>query len=285
MNQYNRKRYVQTKINYDPVQISFHDDGLGAVKKIWNNFYNYYYNDPGTASSAQTVINTRNTYDQTLFNQQNWGYLGEPSTSAGAAAVGNPKPAYFKSIKIYGFNQHNYSLYTLVNPIIERFEHDTYDYAQATGTMENRMTVRYETVTYAEGALKGTNPEASVKGFGKSEVYDTTLSPIARPGSNATIMGQGGLIDAADGIAQDISDGNWLGAAIKAKTTAKTFKNVNLSKLATQEAVGVAMSGMNQAISSVTSGRVFPILTGKTANAGKTDTGAPAVPPSSNPSN
>jgi hypothetical protein len=265
MNQYNRKRYVQTKLNYDPVSITFHDDGMNAVKHVWNSFYNYYYNDAGTASANKTTINTRNTYENALGNQQNWGYLGEPSTSAAAGAVGQPKPAFFKSIKIYGFNQHNYSLYTLINPIIERFEHDTYDYSQATGTMENRMTVRYETVTYEDGALSGTNPGAKVMGFGKSEVYDTTLSPIARPGSNATIMGPGGLVDAADGIAQDISDGNWIGAAIKAKTAANTLKNKKVSELFLQEARQVALQASSNGLGSLIHKSQFPSGT-KTAN-------------------
>ena len=37
MNQYNRKRYVQTKLAYDPVSITFHDDNAGAIKKLWYN--------------------------------------------------------------------------------------------------------------------------------------------------------------------------------------------------------------------------------------------------------
>ena len=32
LNQYNRKRVVQTKINYDPVNITFHDDGGDNIK-------------------------------------------------------------------------------------------------------------------------------------------------------------------------------------------------------------------------------------------------------------
>jgi hypothetical protein len=80
-------------------------------------------------------------------------------------------------------------------------------------------------------------------------------------------MGPGGLVDAADGIANDISNGNWLGAAIKATTAAKTIKKMDLSKALTQEVVGVAVSGLNNAASSVVNGRVFPALTGtKTAN-------------------
>ena len=46
MNQYNRKRYIQKKINYRPVNIAFHDDGSDTVRSMWYNYYNYYYNDP-----------------------------------------------------------------------------------------------------------------------------------------------------------------------------------------------------------------------------------------------
>jgi hypothetical protein len=241
MNQYNRPKYVQTKIKYDPVQIAFHDDNLGAVKKIWHNYFSYYYNDSSTASKNPTSIATSNTYDASISNQ-NWGYQGEPPTSSLAASVGKPKPSFFKSIKIYGFNQHSFSLYTLVNPVIERFEHDTYDYSQATGIMENRMTVRYETVTYSEGALNGESPDSVVQGFGKQEYYDRTLSPISRPGSNRTIMGPGGLYDAGQGILADLDKQppDLLGAIQKAGTAYKTFKSQDLKAMAKAELLGAA---------------------------------------------
>lgn len=222
MNQYNRTRYVQTKLKYDPVQISFHDDNLGAVKMMWYNFYRYYYND--TVSATNPMASSKNTYSPDVSREQHWGYLGEPSTNSTAGAVDQPKAPYFKSIKIYGFNQHNFSLYTLVNPIIERFEHDTYDYYQPTGIMENKMTVRYEAVTYSEGAINGQKPEA-VMGFGSDEYYDKTPSPIMTPRGNRSILGQGGLVDAADGVLKNLSDGNYLAAAINTAKAARTFKN------------------------------------------------------------
>jgi hypothetical protein len=182
-------------------------------------------------------VNNRNTYDPELKNMQNWGYVGEPTTSASAAAIGQPKPAFFKSIKIYGFNQHSFSLYTLINPVIERFDHDTYDYSQATGVMENKMTVKYETVTYSEGALNGENPSAKVDGFGTDQYYDKTLSPITRPGSNRSIMGPGGLVDAGDGIIADLSKSppDVLGAVQKAGTAIKTFNGTDLKDLLKKE--------------------------------------------------
>jgi hypothetical protein len=227
LNQYNRTRYVQTKIKYDPVQIAFHDDSLGSIKKIWHNYYSYYYNDTTTARLNPDQVNKKYMYKEDISAEANWGYLGEPTTSAQAAAVGQPKPNFFKSIKIFGFNQHSFSTYTLVNPIIERFDHDTYDYSQATGTMENKMTVRYETVTYQEGAINGTNPGATVPTFGSETYYDRTLSPIATAGSNKSIMGQGGLVDALDGIIADVDGKNYLGAVQKAVAVSKTFKNTS----------------------------------------------------------
>ena len=38
-----------------------------------------------------------------------------------------------------------YIAYTLINPIITTMDHDTYDYADGGGTMQNRMTINYET--------------------------------------------------------------------------------------------------------------------------------------------
>ena len=45
LNQYNRKRIVQTKIKYDPVDITFHDDNGDTVNGLWEAYYTYYYND------------------------------------------------------------------------------------------------------------------------------------------------------------------------------------------------------------------------------------------------
>jgi hypothetical protein len=38
LNQYNRKRIIQTKIDYQPVTLTFHDDGGDNARKLW-----YYY--------------------------------------------------------------------------------------------------------------------------------------------------------------------------------------------------------------------------------------------------
>jgi hypothetical protein len=259
LNQYNRKRVVQTKIKYDPVNIVFHDDNANLIRKMWYTYYTYYYKDAtqwdssvntksqagrAVSAGANFDMNRRNMYDPSIAGNDDWGYIGETGSTVKtntANATGVSKAPFFKAINIYGFNQHSFALYRLVNPMIESFSHDTYDYAQGNGVMENQMSIQYETVKYYEGALDGRNPGNNVNGFGDVAHYDTRLSPIATPGSNATIMGQGGLIAGAGGILDDLENGNILGAVRTAGITAKTFKNpANILKIAQAEALGVA---------------------------------------------
>lgn len=234
LNQYNRKRLVQTKITYDPVRIVFHDDNANQMRQLWFNYFSYYYNDPNQPGntrsprpgSASAELNNRNLYDSDISQSQNWGYIGEiPAYTLDGWKYSLTKAPFFNSIRIYGFNQHNWALYELVNPMIESFGHDNYNYYDSRGIMENNMTVRYETVKYYDGALNGQDPSNIVDGFGRPSEYDTTLSPLNRPGSNRTILGQGGLVDAVGGISEDLAKKNFLGALQTASRTGLTFRN------------------------------------------------------------
>lgn len=233
MNQYNRKRYIHQKITYDPITITFHDDNGNHIKNLWTLYYTYYFLDatnkvgsyPGNAPGGSTTTNVTNLYDNSISGQDNWGYNGAASTSAGAISA---KAPFFNNIKIFGFNQHEFACYELINPLIDNFQHDTYDYSQVTGTMENSMTLRYETVKYYEGAMNGQSPSNVVNKFGLSTHYDTEPSPLARPGSTRQVLGPGGLVDAGIGIVGDITSGDplrILRAAQTAGTAARTFKN------------------------------------------------------------
>jgi hypothetical protein len=260
-NQYNRKRIVYTKIKYDPVDISFHDDNGNMINGLWFNYFTYYFKDaskpnvvfsgvrgstqPGTQGPAngrgtptQADYNYRNIYADNLVNN-NWGYIGENSEAGnfgpipGASSLS--KIPFFKDITIFGFNQHDFTAYTLINPMITRFNHDTYSYGEGNGIMENSMALDYETVVYNRGALDGQKPSDIVAGFGLDANYDRTLSPIARPGSNRTILGQGGLVDGVGGTIRSLAAGDVIGAVRNAGTTYNSFKGQNLAKIAKPE--------------------------------------------------
>jgi hypothetical protein len=109
------------------------------------------------------------------------------------------------------------------------------------------MTIQYETVKYYDGAINGANPQQIVYGFGTNEHYDKVLSPIARPGSQQTILGPGGLADAGLGIINDLQNGNFLGAIQTGGRAANTFKNGNLNKVASAELAAFAVTAAGTA--------------------------------------
>lgn len=212
LNQYNRKRIVQTKISYDNINITFHDDSVNTVTKLWDAYYTYHYKDatnlnglfngdkgtdigaenPGNGMLAQNY-NVRNIYDGDLTGENNWGYVGE-SFRPGTLV----KTPFFRNITVFGFNRHNFTAYTLINPLITKLDHDTYSYADGQGTMEIKMDIGYETVVYNEGAMDGQTPDSIVAGFGLDAFYDKKPSTITPDGAQSAVAGKGGY-DSGDG--------------------------------------------------------------------------------------
>jgi hypothetical protein len=225
LNQYNRKRINQTKIKYDPIDITFHDDNGNTISSLWYRYYTYYYNDGrnpqvafnGTrgaapnfqnagggvqAAASDALYNQRTQYIPSTTGYQDWGYSGQgvPNNSP------NSKIPFFNNITIFGINRHEFLSYTLINPIITRFGHDTYDYDQGSGVMNCNMTIDYETVVYNQGAIEGGDASSNIiRGFGDPASYDKRPSPISAAGSNTTVVGQGGIIPAAGGYVSDLS--------------------------------------------------------------------------------
>ena len=306
MNQYNRKRIVQTKIKYDPIDINFHDDNGNLIRNMWYNYYTYYYKDASipvasvsgrqaqqtgngsTNSPNNTNYNSRNIYSQSITGDTNWGYIGEtpdsPATNS-QAGNGQTKIPFFKNVTIFGFNQHKYVAYTLINPIINRFAHDTYDYSQGNGTMTNTMTLDYETVKYFQGAIDGTKPSDIVAGFGLDSNYDRVPSPITRPGSQSSILGQGGLVDGVGGIISDLSgeNTNILGAIQKAGATYNTLKNINLKQAIKSEVTaGITNAIMNPLNNTGRNVLFNTLIYGSTPNQKQQANGRAVVPPNIN---
>jgi hypothetical protein len=183
LNQYNRKRIIQTKIRYEPVTITFHDDNQNNINKMWQRYYNYYYADGArvvpefanvrggspppagnqlgqTDSPALSQYNNRTIYEKSIAGDESWGYVGD------TASPDLKKKPFFKDITVFGFNQKNFTAYTLINPVITQFGHDTYNYDEGNGTMKNTMTIDYETVTYHYGKMDDRSPSDIVTGFG-----------------------------------------------------------------------------------------------------------------------
>jgi len=121
MNQYNKKRVVQTRLNYDPVTVTFYDTNDNEWHDIMTNYIAHYYND-GNGIARRTTLEGSETVNP-LFETD----LGYTPTA---------DRYYFPKIRI---NQHGYRNefreYTLINPIITGIDADTMDYSDSQPVM------------------------------------------------------------------------------------------------------------------------------------------------------
>jgi len=304
MNQYNRKRLVQTKINYNPATIVFNDDHSDLVRNMWYQYYQYYYSDPtykygntptqsGILGEISTALSgfsygSNDTYSASRPAQK-WGLSGQgynnPSLQSLASSLltgpASGQEPFFRDITIYGMSQKTYAQYTMINPLISEWTHDTYDYGQGNGIMTHTMSIRYENVKYYSGAIGGAQPSDPVTGFADPAYYDVVTSPIAVPGSTATVESQGTIQPSPIGSKQDLqanSQGglkNVLGAVGQALVpTAASFLNGALagSGALTQGLVaglvGAAAGGLPGAVQAVANGQggqLFPTPAGTDA--------------------
>lgn len=217
-NKYNRKKNIQTRIDYDPVTITFHDDNNSIVTQLWTAYYNYYYADGtyGSRDGAGAPNQTARPYDR--FNS----YKGSENNGDRFGLDNDSYEPFFTSIQISQMARHQYLTMTLVNPIIEMWQHDSLDNSSGAEPVQNSMTVVYETVFYADGAIKeGTTP----KGFA-TEHYDSTPSPIAA-GSSASLFGSAGVLAGGTSVLGDIASGKAdLGTLLTAARTVNNAKKL-----------------------------------------------------------
>ena len=185
--QYNVKRKIQTKISYDPINITFHDDNYGVTTALWETYYRYYYND-GNYGSKDTQGNQSTNTNRSY--SKSGGLTNNKNTQNKFGLDNDANIPFFTSIQIYQMARKTYTCYTLVNPIVQRWQHDTMN-NQESGPVQNQMTVEYEAVFYSRGRVQANGAPA---GFGQ-EHYDKTPSPNSLSGGGSTsLLGTGGIL-------------------------------------------------------------------------------------------
>lgn len=218
-NQYNRKKIVYKQINYDPLNISFHDDSAGIVNALWALYYGYYIHDRHNPAAA---------YGETKYRATK-----TPSDNFRYGLDNQVGPGFFKSISLYTMSRRRFLGYTLINPRIKSWAHSQGDYS-VSETMEHTMSIEYEAVIYSGGRVSRNSP----KGFATLH-YDNLPSPLSIAGGGLSrLTGEGGVLDGLEQIFGDVasgnafsSPGNFLSTAIKAVNTYKQGGKLNSARL------------------------------------------------------
>jgi hypothetical protein len=197
INQYNRKTVVQTALKYQPISIDFHDDNSNITRDLWKAYFQYYYTDSAYGNNIEKK-SLPSEFEDTKYGIKDIAY-GLNSKQL--------KP-FIKSIDIYVLHQQNFTQYTLVNPLVNDWMHDSLDQADGIKILTNKMTVAYETVIYREGKITKTDPERF-----SAVYYDTSPSTLSIAGNGTNrLFGPGGILAGASAVFGN--EGNILQRAI-----------------------------------------------------------------------
>lgn len=246
LNAYNRKNIIQTHIQYDPISITFHDDAADTVTKFWNDYYTYYYRD---SDYDATLYQVAHKYQPRL--REGWGF---------SPRNGNLKP-FLRNIQIFSLHNKRFTEYLLVNPFISSWRHGEHNSYGDSETMENQMTISYESVKYRTGYV---NP-VDVNGFSVLH-YDNFNSPIST--STTNIYTDTGILGALTGGSTDLArpDGTGSGKGLLSNILSayKFYNNIKGANFGTILSTSLASIGakvVNGAINSAASA-VFPTTSG-----------------------
>jgi len=268
LNSYNRKDIVQTKLRYPSIEIEFHDDSADVVRHFWFDYLTHYYRDTdlGYKSSSGSESGQVNPtyYRNSKYRPRVEGdEVFVPGLAEGATGLNDfgytPRKTnqfstaqYLNAIRVYSLHQKRFSEYTLINPIITSFQHDTHD-SSANGSMRHRMTVDFTSVLYATGDVN----TSTVVGFGDLH-YDKSPSPLTPQGGGVeSILGPGGFVNAIDTILSESgiggdrgTDAAGIGSALF--TAFRTFQNLETNNT---DLKGLAETELAQTVKDILSGQ------------------------------
>ena len=170
--QYNRKKNMQTRIDYQDVQMRLWDDNVGSVRSMLTEYYQYYIEDGRHADSDGS------------YEQRDKYHSGAPSNYGLNTKTHRENKGFFKYIHIYQMGKNKWNRYTLVNPMLSQWNHGDVAYAEGAGMVEHTITFAYEAVFYGNGDV-GANSEPTnftdpVTG------YDTTTHDIVSSAGGAS---------------------------------------------------------------------------------------------------
>lgn len=121
MNQYNKKRFVQSRLNYSPITVSFYDTFNNEWHDLMRNYISFYYNK-GNGIERRTPLEGTSTVDPNFLTDEGYSPIAERY--------------FFPEIKIIQNGYRNrYRETTLIHPHIVSIEGDDLNYSDSNPVM------------------------------------------------------------------------------------------------------------------------------------------------------
>ena len=172
INQYNKKRVVQTGYDLKPITITFNDTCDGAAENMFREYYSFYYGDAANTNSAGWASDmTASAINQ---GAGGWGFKAPDVTTAEMSY-------FFDTIQIYIFYNGMFDRYDIVNPKIKAYSSDVLDYSSSTGLLQIKMTFEYEGFVFAEQRQSVLSNKSLIPtwGFSRDSFYNPSYSSVS----------------------------------------------------------------------------------------------------------
>ena len=236
--QYNKKMYTATRIAYEPINITFHDDHADTVNAFWKKYYEYNIADSVGVFGDNYYATKDDYYD---------GIDTKRVTKFGLDTPRKRKKPYLRNIEIFVLHKQRFTSMTLVNPMIGSFSHDNLDAADGAGILQNTMQILYESVIYKSGNIKSPDGRLNannIRGGFATIHYDKEPSPLTVLGGGTnSIFGPGGIVDGVGSVIRNYNNNNILGAILAASNTYNNAKKIKKQD-AKEELKGIAKRGV-----------------------------------------
>ena len=150
LNQYNRKRNVYRRVDYDPINIVFHDTMNNSALKFWKYLYELnlrdgrnksptYAGDMGSSKQAN-----RSPYQPNSLTDKD-EFLSSHNFGLESSIINHTYP--IKSLDLFIVHAKKYNLIRFIHPKVIAMQHDLFTY-ESSQPIEISLQFAYETVIY-----------------------------------------------------------------------------------------------------------------------------------------
>lgn len=161
LNEYNRHRISQKRLNFEPIKMVIHDVNDGKTLKFWQLYYEFYFKDglrdaEREEESGEPKSSMDNLPNPVKFTDK-FGYK---------LSQIDDRRQLIDSIEIAQVHASKFSLVKLVNPRFSSFNHDTLAYDK-NDILELTFTIEYEYAEYSRQREKISNGNLDRYAFGE----------------------------------------------------------------------------------------------------------------------
>lgn len=173
LNQYNKKRVIQKRLDYSPISVTFYDTYDQRVMDMVRDYLRFYYGDfgPTVGQSSWNYDVTAEEFQHTDGANSDWGF--RPPTA-------NPNQAYFfNRVEFYQYGYNVLNKFSIINPKIASFDYDNQDYSSQ-DPQTITLSLIYEGIVFEGNQIAGNQTE-----FGQFSNTLSGVAPVTFPGEGA----------------------------------------------------------------------------------------------------